>query len=495
LEFLYFCAENIIAMEKKLIGRNAEYKALTNYFTSKGSEFIAVYGRRRVGKTFLIRKAANDQFAFFLTGAHEVPKNEQLINFAIAVQKHFKTERLEIPKNWILAFYELSKHLESLPQGNKVIFIDELPWLSTAKSGFVAALENFWNSWASLRDDIKLVVCGSATSWMIDNIIHSRGGLHNRITHQIVLEPFTLNECEAYFRAYGFSYSRKQIAECYMVMGGIPYYMSLMDKSKSVAQNVDMLFFASNASLKDEFNELYHALFKKANTHIQVVTALATKGKGLTRQEIVKAANVTDNGALSAVLEELEKCGFIRTYEPFGNLQKATDKRQKSDTLFQLIDSYTLFYFDFIVQNKYHDEQFWTTSFNSPIHSTWSGIAFERLCLAHLTQIKKALGISGVQTLACSWRSSSANKSSQIDLLIDRNDDVINVCEIKYYKSKFDIDDLYAEHLRERTALFQRITKTNKALWLTFITTYGLAESANSGEVQNVVVADDLFAT
>ena len=193
-------------MEKKLIGRNVEYKALTNYFTSKGSEFIAVYGRRRVGKTFLIRKAANDKFAFFLTGAHEVPKNEQLINFAIAVQKHFKTKRLEIPKNWILAFYELSKQLEALPKGNKIIFIDELPWLSTAKSGFVAALENFWNSWASLRDDIKLVVCGSATSWMIDNLIHSRGGLHNRITHQIVLEPFTLNECEAYFRAYGFSY-------------------------------------------------------------------------------------------------------------------------------------------------------------------------------------------------------------------------------------------------------------------------------------------------
>ena len=450
-------------MKKKLIGRNAEYKALANYFTSKGSEFIAVYGRRRVGKTFLIRKAANDQFAFFLTGAHEVPKNEQLINFAIAVQKHFKTERLEIPKNWILAFYELSKHLESLPKGNKIIFIDELPWLSTAKSGFVAALENFWNSWASLRDDIKLVVCGSATSWMIDNLIHSCGGLHNRITHQIVLEPFTLNECEAYFRAYGFSYSRKQIAECYMVMGGIPYYMSLMDKSKSVAQNVDMLFFASNASLKDEFSELYHALFKKANTHIQ------------------------------AVLEELEKCGFIRTYEPFGNLQKATDKRQKSDTLFQLIDFYTLFYFDFIVQNKYHDEQFWTTSFNSPIHSTWSGIAFERLCLAHLSQIKKALGISGVQTLACSWRSSSTKKNGQIDLLIDRKDETINICEMKYSKGKYEIDQAYEDTLNDRLTTFVQETGTKKTLLLTFVTTEGVKQNAHSGGVQCEVVLDELF--
>ena len=480
-------------MDKKFIGRNAEYKALTNYFTSKGSEFIAVYGRRRVGKTFLIRKAANDRFAFFLTGAHEVPKNEQLINFAIAIQKHFQTERLEIPKNWILAFYQLSQHLETLPKGNKIIFIDELPWLSTAKSGFVAALENFWNSWASLRDDIKLVVCGSATSWMIDNLIHSRGGLHNRITHQIVLEPFTLNECETYFHAYGFSYSKKQIAECYMVMGGIPYYMSLMDKSKSVAQNIDQLFFASNASLRDEFNELYHALFKKANSHIQVVTALATKGKGLTRQEIVKAANVTDNGALSTVLEELEKCGFIRTYEPFGNTQKPNEKRQKSDTLFQLIDFYTLFYFDFIIQNRYHNEQFWTTSFNSPIHSTWSGIAFERLCLAHLPQIKKALGISGVQTLACSWRSSSTKKNSQIDLLIDRKDETINVCEMKYCQGKYEINQDYEKTLNDRLATFIEESGTKKSILLTFVTTEGVKQNVHSGGVQCEVILDELF--
>ncbi len=476
-------------MEKKLIGRTVEYKVLTSCLTSKGSEFIVVYGRRRVGKTFLIRKAANDKFAFFLTGAHEIPKNEQLINFAITIQKYFKTERLEVPKNWILAFYELSKHLEVLPKGNKIIFIDELPWLSTAKSCFLPALENFWNSWASLRDDIKLVVCGSATSWMIDNLIHCRGGLHNRITHQIVLEPFTLKECEDYFRSYGFSYSRKQIAECYMIMGGIPYYMSLMDKSKSVAQNVDLLFFAPNARLKYEFSDLYNALFKKACAHIQVVTVLATKGKGLTRQEIVKLAGVTDNGALSTVLEELEKCGFIRSYEPFGNIQKATDKRQKSDTIFQLIDFYTLFYFDFIAQNMFRDENFWTTSFNSPIHNTWSGIAFERLCLAHLPQIKKALGISGVQTTACSWRNSSA----QIDLLIDRKDDTINVCEMKYSKGKYEINQSYEEKLNDRMETFVSDTGTKKTLLLTLITTEGVKQNTHSEGVQCEVVIDELF--
>lgn len=398
-----------------------------------------------------------------------------------------------MPKNWIIAFYKLSKHLETLPKGNKIIFIDELPWLSTAKSGFLPALENFWNSWVSLRDDIKLVVCGSATSWMIDNLIHSRGGLHNRITHQIVLQPFILNECESYFRAYGFSYSKKQIAECYMVMGGIPYNMSLMDKSKSVAQNIDLLFFAPNASLRDEFSELYHALFKKANSHIQVVTALATKGKGLTRQEIVKATGATDNGALSTMLEELEKCGFIRTYGPFGNAQKATDKRKKSDALFLLIDFYTLFYFDFIAQNKYHDEQFWTNSYISPLHNTWCGIAFERLCLAHLPQIKKALGISGVNTLTCTWRSTSATKKSQIDLIIDRKDETINVCEMKYSKGKYEINQDYEETLNDRLTTFVQETETKKTVLLTFVTTEGVKQNSHSGSVQCEVVLDDLI--
>ena len=221
-----------------LIGRTSELSSLQSYLSSNRSEFIAVYGRRRVGKTFLIRKAASDKFAFFVTGVYKATKSEQLTNFAIALQKYSCSDRLNIQKNWILAFYELSRHLESMPKGKKIIFIDEFPWMDTAKSGFIAALENFWNSWAVLRNDIKLITCGSATSWMMNNLIKSKGGLHNRLTHHLVLAPFTLHESEAYFKAFGFKYTRKQIAECYMAIGGIPYYMSMMDKSKSVSQKL-----------------------------------------------------------------------------------------------------------------------------------------------------------------------------------------------------------------------------------------------------------------
>ena len=480
-------------MNQTLIGRKEEMGMLNEYFRSNRSEFIAVYGRRRVGKTFLIRKAAKEQFAFYVTGVHGASKSEQLTNFAIALQKHTNQTSLSIPKNWILAFYELSNYLEKLPDGPKLIFIDELPWMDTAKSGFIPALENFWNSWAALRDDIKLIVCGSATSWMINNLIRSRGGLHNRLTHHLMLEPFTLGECEEYFRTFGFTYTRKQIVECYMIMGGIPFYLSLLNKSISLAQNIDQLFFAKNASLKEEFNDLYRALFKNAMPHIEVVTALATKGKGLTRKEILNYTKLTDNGMFSNVLEELEHCGFIRQYNPLESNSNSGERRLNTNTLFQLVDFYTLFYFNFIKNNRYQDEHFWMISMNSPLYHTWSGFAFERLCLSHLKQIKKKLGISGVQTRACSWRSLKGTQGTQIDLLIDRKDETINVCEIKYTQEEFEITKEYEAKLMNKLAVLAKETDIKKSFMLTLITTYGVKPNAHSGIVQSEVLMDDLF--
>lgn len=480
-------------MAQELIGRVSELRSLQGYIDSERSEFVAVYGRRRVGKTFLIRKAASDNFAFFVTGVYKATKSEQLTNFAIALQKYSGSERLSIQKNWILAFYDLSRYLESLPEGKKVIFIDELPWMDTAKSGFIAALENFWNSWAVLRNDIKLIVCGSATSWMINNLIKSKGGLHNRLTHHLVLDPFTLQESEAYFKKFGFGYTRKQIAECYMVIGGIPYYMSMFDKAKSVSQNIDYLFFSKNAPLKEEFNDLYRALFKNANPYIDVVTALATKQKGLNRQELLKITKLTNNGAFGTVLEELEQCGFVREYEPFSNKPTARGQRQKNNIVYQLVDFYTLFYFNFVKQNRYQDECFWSTSYNSPLHNTWAGYSFEMLCLSHIPQIKRALGISGVHTLVCSWRGKDENSEAQIDLLIERKDDTINICEMKYAKDEYEITKDYEAKLLNKVNTFANSTQAKKTLLLTMITTYGVKANTHSNIVQNEVTLDDLF--
>lgn len=486
-------------MEQVLVGRKQDLKLLKEYIDSDKSEFIAVYGRRRVGKTFLIRYAAGDSFSFYVTGVHGATKAEQLTNFAIALQKYSGSTNLNIQKSWLLAFYELSKYLESLPQGKKIIFIDELPWMDTAKSGFISSLENFWNSWAVLRDDVKLFVCGSATSWMIDNLIKNRGGLHNRLTHHLTLQPFTLEECNEYFKRYGFMYSQKQVADCYMVFGGIPYYMTLMNRSKSVAQNIDDLFFAKDAPLKDEFNDLYRALFKQASPHISIVTALAAKGIGMTRKELVQATDLTDNGAFSTVLEELEQCGFIRVYQPFESILQSDNKRVKSNSLYQLVDFYTLFYFKFIKNNRYEDEHFWLNSFNSPALNTWSGLSFELLCMTHINQLKETLGISGVQTRVCSWRSkdgsfvAGSHKGAQIDLLIDRKDETVNICEMKYSKEPFEITKDYAERLQNKLNRFAAETKTGKSLLLTMMTANGIKHNSHSDIVQKEILLEDLF--
>lgn len=471
-------------MIKDIIGREKERELLNQYIDSNESEFIAIYGRRRVGKTFLIRKMFGERLAFYMTGMDNVTMQDQLLNFTLELRK-FSGKDIPVPENWLYAFNSLATYLESLPNGNKIIFMDELPWMDTPKSKFISALEHFWNSWASNRSDIKLIVCGSATSWMIDKLINNRGGLHNRLTHRMAIEPFNLQECEQYFEAKGFGYSQKEIAECYMIMGGIPFYLKQMQKGLSVAQNIDRLFFEIGCALDGEFDNLYRALFKFSENYIRIVEALASKGKGLTRQEIIQQTKLPNNGGLTTMLKELESCGFIRQYEPFA--------KQKKDILYQLTDFYSLFYFRFIQKNRYRDEHFWTNSLGSGIHRSWSGYAFEMLCLMHIAEIKKALGISGVQSLTSSWRSNSSEEDAQIDLVIDRKDQTVNLCEMKYADRTFVIDKQYDENLRNKLASFREETKTRKSLHLTFVTTYGVKPNAYSGHIQKEVVLEDLF--
>ena len=287
-------------MNKLFIGREKEQRQLKEYLSSDQSEFIAVYGRRRVGKTFLIQQVIGNNYAFYVAGMNNVSMRIQLKNFMQGMRKN--GEDIHTADTWLDAFIALEDYLDSLPEGNKIVFIDEMPWMDTPRSNFISGLEHFWNSWASWRDDIKLIVCGSATSWILNNLIKNRGGLHNRVTHKIPLKPFTLKECRDYFDARQFRMSTRQIAECYMVLGGVPFYLSKLDKGEGLAQNIDRLLFAEDGELHDEFTSLYNSLYKNASNHIKIVTSLATKGKGLTRQEIIERTKLADNGRFSLML-------------------------------------------------------------------------------------------------------------------------------------------------------------------------------------------------
>ncbi|MDR1757553.1 MAG: ATP-binding protein [Bacteroidales bacterium] len=365
------------------------------------------------------------------------------------------------------------------------MFIDEMPWMDTQKSDFLTGLDFFWNAYASAEKNIVLIVCGSASSWIVKKLLKNRGGLHNRVTQQIVLQPFTLKETEEYFMAKGIALSRYQMAESYMIFGGVPYYLSLFQKKYGLSQNVDNLCFNQNGKLRDEFEELYASLFNNYENHIAIVKALSTKTKGLMRSEIVDLTKLPNGGNFTKTLQELELCGFIRKYNAF-------EKKQK-EAIYQLIDNFTLFYYNFMAENRSGDEHFWTNLLENPTHRAWSGYAFEQVCLSHITQIKRKLGILGVHTKTSSWRCKTEEGGAQIDLLIERNDNVINLCEIKYSKAEFVIDKKYNAELRGKKELFHRESKTRKALHQTLITTFGIKHNEYWGEVQSEVILDDLF--
>lgn len=472
----------------KITGRVAEQTALKEYALSDKPEFVAVYGRRRVGKTFLIKETFKNEFAFHVTAIANSNLKEQLHNFNTALNQY---GNLFYPQatTWFDAFRQLINLLENTKKkGKKVIFIDEMPWMDTHKSRFINALEHFWNSWADTKPDMLLIVCGSATSWIINKLINSRGGLHNRVTRRMYIEPFTLKECEDYFQNNHIILNRHQIAESYMIMGGIPYYLSLIEKGKSLTQNIDALFFSKNGALRDEFQNLYASLFVNHGNHIRVVEALAKKKKGLNRAEITEITGLSTGGTLTKTLEELEQCGFIEVYNDF-------DAKSKYQ-LYQLIDPYTLFYINYIKNQKNPDESFWSKLIDNAQHKAWSGYAFEQVCLKHKKQIKEKLGITGILSTMASWISrkpTNGSHGAQIDLLINRNDNLINLCEIKYSKTKFSIDKKYDKELQNKVEVFRQETGTKKAIHTTMITTYGVKRNAYYGNIQSEVTMDDLF--
>ncbi|MDX2248381.1 MAG: ATP-binding protein [Bacteroidia bacterium] len=470
----------------KIIGRVKELELLRSLLNSDKSEFIALYGRRRVGKTFLIREAYEDVITFQVTGLANSTSTHQLANFYLAMLKFDVSYSAQAPTNWLLAFHQLSLLLEKSKAPKKIVFIDELPWFDSPNSGFIQALEHFWNSWASARKDVLLIVCGSAASWMIKKLLNNHGGLHNRVTLRLKINPFTLYECQLFMQAKHANWGFYQIAELYMVLGGIPFYWEQVQVNKSPAQNVDRICFSEDGALRTEFSNLFSSLFSQSERHVKIVEALATKNKGLTRAEIIEESGLSNSGRMTELLSELEESGFIRKYPSF--------EKKIRNSLYQLVDFYTLFYIKFIRDTLVFDENNWSGAVDHPQHRAWSGYAFELLCLAHLPQIRKALQIAGIQTASSSWQSRRSDEGAQIDLVIDRRDQIINLCEMKFSINSFTIDKNYALELRNKMEVFRTETKTRKALFLTLITTFGLKHNSHSlGLVQNELTLEDLF--
>ncbi len=473
-----------------LTGREREQEILQNVLLSNEAEMVAVLGRRRVGKTFLVRSVYGEKIVFEISGVQNALSKEQLKNFTAQLVASFdlpiKTTK---PKDWQEAFYLLARSLEPRLGAEKlVVFFDELPWLATHKSGFLNAFGYFWNSWAS-RKNLVVVICGSAASWMIQKVVNDRGGLHNRITKRIHLLPFNLAETKTFLESRGIRLDPYQIIELYMAMGGIPHYLKEVEAGKSAAQNIEQICFSATGILHDEFSKLYPALFDNAENHIAIIRTLAGLWRGMTRTELVETGKLPDGGGTSRYLEELQASGFVSAYFPFG--------KTKQDLLYRLTDEYSLFYLKFIEKRPSREADIWLHLSQTQHYTSWSGYVFESICLKHIPQIKKALGISGVYAESSAFlkKGNTEGAGVQIDLLIDRKDNVINLFELKFYSEAFTLTKAYADALREKKAQFRAISKTKKQIFLNLLTTFGLKHNEHSlGLIDKAFSMEILFA-
>lgn len=468
-----------------MIGREKEQRRLRELADSNEAEFVAVYGRRRVGKTYLVRETFDGEFTFCHSGMARVGMAKQLQAFRSSLRE-WGDEHCPRLTNWIDAFDRLKLLVKGCGQRRKIVFIDEMPWMDTPKSGFVPALEHFWNGWASARKDMMLIVCGSATSWIIDKVLKNKGGLHDRLTGQIALEPFTLRECELYAQSRGLDYTRRMVTECYMALGGIPYYWRMLRRGMSPAQNFDELFFSPKGQLRFEFDELYTSLFKRKEPYVKIVTTLGTRTYGLTRDELLAAAGLSDGGRTGRYLEELETCGFIRRCRALGKKTK--------NSVFQVIDNYTLFHLQFIANGNGKNARGWTDRLETADYYSWAGCAFERVCLQHVPSIKHALEIGGVKTSEHSWRGIAPDGSpAQIDMLIDRNDGIVDLCEMKYTKDAYALSEEEWNRISRRRTALRSVLPPSKAIHVVMVTAQPMVRNAWSKEVMAFVTADDLF--
>ncbi len=463
-------------MEKEVIGRKPEIAVLRRALESNEAELVAVVGRRRVGKTFLVRSIYARHIVFELAGLQDANAKKQLKNFYLLLQTWFGEEAVsQIPEDWLTAFHVLGRILDKQAPGAQkpVLFFDELSWLDSRKSGFLEAFGNFWNIWASRRQ-VVVVICGSAASWMIEKVVNNRGGLHNRITQNLHLQPFTLAETEEFFRSRSIKLDRYHILQIYMALGGVPHYLKEVQAGMSAIQNIERICFSPGGTLRNEFMKLYPALFEHAENHIAIIRALAGNHIGMTRKAIVAQTKMPDGGTSTRYLTELEQSGFITSYFPFG--------KSKREVVFRLTDEYSLFYLNFIESQLHQGNDTWHHLSQTQHYKAWSGYAFESICLKHLPQIKQAMGVSGIYVEASAFYSKGNQQEPgiQIDLLLDRKDQVINLFELKFYNETLSLSAHDADALREKTRIFKALTKTKKQVFLCLIASFGLKVNEHS---------------
>ncbi len=472
-------------MGKEILGRVLEKNRLTDTLNSHRSELVAVYGRRRIGKTYLIREFFSERIIFSFIGLSDESKSKQIKNFVLKLHEYtdskFKNEPL--PTDWLEAFSLLKRYLKTIKETKKkkVLFIDEFPWIDSQKSGFLSAFENFWNDYCTSRSDLIVVICGSAASYMVKKIIRNVKGLSKRITQTIKLMPFTLKETKEFLRYKGVKMEEYELLKLYMSIGGVAEYLEHVNAGESVVATIDRLCFQLSAYLENEYDEVFKSLFDEYSYHQRIMNVLADNRKeGVTRNELIQYLGISSGGKFSSSLEDLIQSGFILKYEAFKNNKKVI--------LYRIYDEFCLFHLQFLQKHKGSS---WMSLFQQQSYITWCGYAFETICLKHIEALKKALKCDQIASFNYHWK----NQHAEIDLVIDRNDGVVTLCEIKFYNEVFSLDQHLLQQLRTKENEFRKTTKTKKSIYTCLISTFGIKPNEYSNAIlSNSLTMLDLFS-
>ncbi len=473
-----------------MIGRENETKKLQELYCHDQADLVAIYGRRRVGKTFLVDETFHGDYLFMHAGLFLEEKTSVKEAFLTQLNAFYKSLLLygcnekKAPSTWFDAFFYLEKMIIEKENGSKqVIFLDELPWLDTPSSHFLSAFEGFWNTFACRRKNLLLVVCGSAASWMESKLINAHGGLYGRVTHEIKLSPFSLKQTKEFLLQKHIPVTDYEAAQAYMAVGGIPFYLNYFESGKSIAQNINDIFFKKGTPLHCEYERLFSVTFANHALAKKIVELLFKRKLGYGREDIIKKLGLPDNGNLSKVLNALLASDFVTTYTPFG-LERKT-------TYYKLIDPFCLFYLSF-VEKKGGDENYWNSHYGKSETLAWSGFAYENLCFNHVSQIKEKLGVRSVSVEVMPWYYQDEEGKGQVDLLMKRGDNVVNLCEIKFYGADYSagIDDFKKTNRRKESAY--SLLPKRFSVYSTLITTFGLVYNEYASTYQNVVTLEDL---
>ena len=493
-----------------MIGRKKEIKLLNEICDLEESSLVAIYGRRRIGKTYLVnhmfKKYRQDCLFFEFTGAYDGDKRGQIDNFIDQVYEWFYVEPSFEIKSWSDAFRFLKrtidKEIKKRDSNEKVIvFLDEVPWIDRSnKGGFLSALGYFWNTWCEPRENVVLILCGSNSSWIRDKILkNARGSLYQRVTHQISMYPFDLKETKAYLlEQKGFMIDNKTVTDIYMIFGGVAKYLSFLNPNESSAENIDRVFFSIHGSMYREYDELFSSLFAdKSDYYKSVIELLCTRRSGFSLSDISKAFNEKLGGKLRLAIAELEECGFIKGLSKYGNSVRGVN--------YMIVDPYILFHHKWIKGFSRNDiatlpNNYWLHKSSSQSYAVWSGYAFEIVVMVNIRLYLNAIGRLGFFSGVYHWQhmaKSEDEQGAQIDMVVNYGNNIFDILECKYYNSEYVISKEYAKNIKNKLSMFKKYglySKQKSELRLVFLTSYGVKMNAEAHSLNiSRVCLDDLF--